>query len=92
MIFIPRWGDHAGRAKRRHGITEAQIAQTWTFGIVEQQPLDNCWRIIGKEITLIVDEEEGFIVTMYPNKHRDRFTGKMSASCERRGITRLTNL
>ena len=76
-MFIPKWGEHADKAKRRHDITETQIAHAWTFGLAEPTR-DNCWRIIGEEVTLVVSADGEFIITMYPNKYNDRHTSKLA--------------
>jgi len=86
-VFIPKWGDHADKAKRRHDITELQIAHTWLYGLAEPTR-DNCWRIIGEEVTLVVSKVGDFIITMYPNKHHDRHTSKIAQWRQRKGKTR----
>lgn len=80
---LPRWGPHASKAKQRRGITERQIAQTWVFGI-ETATREGKRMIIGPEITLIMDDN--FIVTMFPNKHRDRFIAKRASYKAKHGL------
>lgn len=71
LFFPPRWGPHADRRKRKFGINERQIAFTWLYG--ELHPEDTqCWRLIGEEITLILDPLQLFIMTMFPNRYKDR--------------------
>ena len=86
-MFIPKWGDHADKAKRRHDITEAQIAHTWLFGVIEPTRED-CWKIVGEEVTLIVSADGTFVITMYPNKYNDRHTSKLAAWRTKKGNTR----
>ena len=74
---IPTWNVHADQAKKRHGISEKQIALTWVHGMAEPTR-DGCWRIIGEEITLVTNPAGNFIITMYPNKYRDRFTERIA--------------
>ena len=76
MFCLPRWDAHANSRKKRHGISETQIAHTWLYGEPTKQE-DGSWRLIGEEITLILSKEGDFIITMYPNKHKDRFTAKV---------------
>lgn len=83
-IHIPDWGRHALSAARRHGITEEQMAETWLFGL-EERGKDNCWRIVGKDVTLIMDKKWYFIVTVYPNQHKDRFKAVKAAIKQEKG-------
>lgn len=86
-MFIPTWGDHADKAKRRHDISEAQIAHTWLFGVAGLTR-DGCWRLVGEEVTLVVSATGDFVITMYPNKYNDRHTSKLATWRERKGRTR----
>lgn len=75
VLFPPRWGPHADRRKRDYGILNTQIAYTWLFG--EKQPsYGGYWRLIGEEVTLVLDADMVFIMTLYPTRHRDRFIAR----------------
>lgn len=76
-MLAPKWGPHADQAKKKRGVTELQIANAWLHGCAEQTK-DGYWRLIGEEVTLILEETGEFIVTMYPNRHNDRHTGKIA--------------
>ena len=70
MYDIPKIGTHAEEAKNRHSISELQIINTWHFGSAERSR-KGCWRIVGDEITLVLNKVGDFVITMYPNKKRD---------------------
>ncbi len=86
-MLVPRWGPHADAAKDRHNLTESQIAHTWVHGYAEQTH-DGCWRLVGEEITLVLNEAGNFIITMYPNKHNDRYLGKIAKNRQKMGHVR----
>ena len=75
LFFPPRWGPHASRRKRKFTIHEKQIAFTWLFG---ESHIDrnDCWRLIGEEVTLILDPPQLFIITLFPNRYKDRFIAR----------------
>lgn len=83
-VYLPNWGPHALKAAKRHGITERQMAEAWLFGS-EEKGKDNCWRIIGKDVTLIMDKTWYFIVTVYPTQHKDRFKAVKAAIRQKEG-------
>ncbi len=87
MFSPPNWGDHAQSAKDRHDITEEEIAETWVYGELEPTR-DGCWRLIGKEVTLVLSKNGTFIITMYPNKHGDDNKAKRVSSAMAIGATR----
>jgi hypothetical protein len=70
LFFPPRWGPHADRRKRKYGINEQQIAFTWLYGEIHPER-DQCWRLIGEELTLILDPLQLFIMTLFPNRSKD---------------------
>lgn len=72
LFFPPRWGPHANRRKRKFEIDERQITFTWLYGETHKER-DFYWRLIGEKITLILDPMQLFIITMFPNRHKDRF-------------------
>lgn len=75
VFFPPRWGPHANRRKREYEILNKQIAYTWLFGELHPS-YDGYYRLIGEEVTLVLDPEQVFIVTLYPTKYRDRFIAR----------------
>ena len=87
MFYPPNWGGHAQSAKDRHNITEEEIAETWVFGELESTR-DGCWRLIGKEITLVLSKKGNFIITMYPNKHGDDSKAEKASNAMAIGVTR----
>ena len=86
-MYLPDWGNHANESKVRHGITEKQIASTWVYGDPEPTYGD-CWRLVGEEITLVLNQEGNFIITMYPNKKRDLLKAKLIKYRKIRGVIR----
>ena len=88
VIRLPKWDDHAEKRKKRYGITEKQIAETWVYGEVLPGEKGR-WRLVGKKITLVTNPAGDFIVTMYPNKHHDRHTGERIARAMSVGATRF---
>lgn len=88
VFFPPRWGPHANRRKRKFGISERQIAFTWLYG--ESHAEDSgCWRLIGEEITLITDSLQLFIITLFPNRYKDRFIARNARLRRADGNVRL---
>ena len=88
MVIIPKWDDHAEKRKREYNITEKQIAEAWVYG--EVRPGDKGrWRLVGKKITLVTNPAGDYIVTMYPNKHKDRHCGERVARAMSIGATRF---
>ena len=75
LFFPPRWGPHANRRKRKYGITERQIAFTWLYG---ESHIDrmNCWRLVGEEVSLVLDPLQMFIITLFPNRYKDKFIAR----------------
>ena len=86
-MFVPNWGPHAIQAARRHGITEQQIANAFVYGFPEPTR-EYCWKLIGEEVTLVLNAGGDFIVTMYPNHYRDRHIAKSVAFNRRIGYVR----
>ena len=82
--YVPDWGPHALRAARRRGITKKQMEEAWLYGI-EEKGTDNCHRIIGKDVTLIMDRSWYFVVTVYHNQHKDRFKAVKAAIRQENG-------
>lgn len=72
MLSLPAWTDHANRRKIRYNITEGEIAETWLFGEAYRKD-DRGWKIVGDDITLVVDETGEVIITMYRNSGADRY-------------------
>ena len=87
MFNPPNWGSHAEIAKIRHKITEEAIADVWVYGELEATR-DGCWRLIGKEITLVLSSSGEFIITLYPNKHGDRYKAERANNAKSIGATR----
>ena len=88
LFFPPRWGTHANMRKRKFGISEKQIAFTWLYG--ESHPdRDYCWRLIGEEVTLITDPLQLFIITLFPNRYKDRFVSRNARLRRADGNVRL---
>ena len=87
MFSPPNWGVHAGGAKYRHNITESEIAETWVYGELEPTR-DGCWKLIGKDITLVLSKKGNFIITMYPNKHGDDSKAERASNAMSIGATR----
>jgi hypothetical protein len=87
MFTPPNWGDHAAEAKERHGITEEAIADAWVYGELEPTR-DGCWRLIGKEITLVLSKNGMFIITLYPNKYSDQYKAEKASNAMSTGVTR----
>jgi len=87
MFSPPNWGVHAASAKDRHNITEDEIAETWVYGELESTR-DGCWRLIGKEITLVLSKKGNFIITMYPNKCSDGGKAERASNAMSIGATR----
>jgi hypothetical protein len=72
MFNPPKWGPHAELEMIERGITLDQIAETWVYGELEpSEAQPGCWRLIGRDVTLVVSVDGCFIITMYPNKHKD---------------------
>jgi len=91
MMSLPQWDIHADIRKRRHEIEEYQIAEAWVYGSLEpstDKRNPGCWRLIGSEVTLVLSPKKDFIITMYPNKHRDRLTAERIANAVSIGATR----
>lgn len=65
------YGIHAVTAQRDHNITNKQVNDAWLFGELVKGK-KKCWRLIGEEVTLILNKTGDFIITMYPNKGADR--------------------
>ena len=87
-LFPPRWGTHANMRKRKFEITERQIAFTWLYGETHQER-DGCWRLIGEEVTLILDPLQLFIITLFPNRHKDRYIARNARMRRADGNLRL---
>jgi len=90
VISLPKWDQHADKRKRKHGIEEYQIAEAWIYGVLrpsKQQP--GCWRCVGAEVTLVLNASKSFIITMYPNKFKDKDAGEKSANLMSVGTTRF---
>jgi hypothetical protein len=86
-MFGLSYGTHALSAKMDHGIKDKQITDTWFFG----EPVKGkrkCWRLIGEEITLVLNKSGDFIVTMYPNKYGDM---EIAESVKRRRLEGANN-
>jgi len=88
LFFPPRWGPHADRRKRKHGISERQIAFTWLYGESHRER-EYFWRLIGEEVTLIMDPLQIFIITMFPNRYKDRFIARNARLRRADGNVRL---
>jgi hypothetical protein len=88
IFFAPRWGPHAARRKRKFGISERQIAFTWLYGETHQER-DGCWRLIGEEVTLVLDPLQLFIITLFPNRYKDRFIARNARFRRADGNVRL---
>ena len=89
MFNPPNWGPHAEEAMLEHKITVDQIADTWVYGELESSTAQKgCWRLIGKEITLVLSASGEFIITMYPNKHHDLTAADRVSSAMSIGATR----
>ena len=72
MLKMPDWGKHANGAKAKHRIKEEQIALTWLYGELNDDR-NNCYRLVGSEVTLVLNQTGEFIITMYPNKPKDYY-------------------
>jgi len=80
MIIFPIWSKHAVTRRKKHGITEEQIADCWVYGIPsrtykkdkETKEIKECWKIVGSYITLIISTDDLLIITMYPNNYREK--------------------
>jgi len=89
MLSPPNWGPHAEEAMLEHEITVDQIADTWVYGELEpSEAQKGCWRLIGREITLVLSANGSFVITMYPNKHHDVHTASRVANAMTIGATR----
>ena len=89
MFSPPYWGPHAEIAKIRHNITEEEIAETWVYGELEPEPTrGNCWRLIGKKVTLVLNKKGNFIITLYPNKYKDQHKAIRADNAMSIGATR----
>lgn len=90
MISLPKWGDHAEKKARYHGIEMYQIAEAWIYGELEMSEAQpGCWRLIGSEVTLVLNADKDFIITLYPNKHNDHEAAERVANCIEIGLTRF---
>ena len=90
MISLPKWDKHADKRKREHGIEEYQIAEAWIYGMVEPSTEQKgCWRCVGADVTLVLSANKSFIITMYPNKYKDRQKAERSANLMSIGATRF---
>jgi hypothetical protein len=90
LISLPQYDLHAVQRARRHGIEEYQIAEAWIYGIIEPSTAQpGCWRCIGAEVTLVLSADKSFIITLYPNKHKDRRKAERSANLMSIGATRF---
>jgi len=90
LISAPKWDAHANRRKRKHGIEEYQIAEAWIYGILKPSEVQKgCWRCVGSEVTLVLNADKSFIITMYPTKHKDKKTAERSANLMSVGVTRF---
>lgn len=88
MLNLPNWGMHAELKKARHNITEEQIADTWVYGELIQDR-DKCYRLVGKDITLVLSSSGEFIITLYPNKYKDKESEERVTNSMAIGATRF---
>jgi hypothetical protein len=90
VFSLPKWGPHAEKAKNIHNITEQEIADTWVYGELESTR-DGCWRLVGEEVTLVLSRAGTFIITLYPNKHKDTNKSERATNARSIGATRFEN-
>jgi len=89
VISVPKWNTHANNRKIRHDIQEYQIAEAWIYGVLKPSKVQKgCWRCIGSEVTLVLSADRVFIITMYPNKFKDKDAAKIVTDLKSIGSVR----
>jgi hypothetical protein len=92
LISLPKYDQHAKNRALLHGIEEYQIAEAWIYGVIVPSKVQKgCWRCVGADVTLILSANKSFIITMYPNKYKDKERAGRSANLMSIGATRFDN-
>ena len=83
MPQLPLIGSHARKRMYKHNISAREVMKTWLYGEIIPSYFKRP-RLVGKKLTVVLNKNEDYIITIFPNSRRNQAVGILAEGREKR--------